>query len=96
MAIAWMYRADYARAGYCMLSVVDTDGRRTGGAAVRHTLALIAFSLTPFVLGLVGRVYLVGALFFGVLGVAAALSQFVRLAGQVKPQPPADPDPSNP
>lgn len=36
------------------------------------------------------------ALFFGVLGVAAALSQFVRLAGQVKPQPPADPDPSNP
>ena len=41
MAIAWMYRDEYARAGFKMLPVMDPDGRRTGQQTVSHTLALL-------------------------------------------------------
>ena len=41
MAIAWIYRDEYARAGFKMLPVVDPDGRRTGEQSVSHTLALL-------------------------------------------------------
>jgi len=52
MAIAWLYRADYQGAGFRMLSGVDPDGSRTAAAAIRHTLALVAFSLAPVALRL--------------------------------------------
>ena len=77
MAIAWMYREDYARAGFQMLSVVDTDGRRTGRQSVSHTLALIAVSLLPFLLGMAGKWYLIGALALGVAFLWLAV-QFAR------------------
>lgn len=81
MAIAWLYREDYARGGYRMLAVVDPDGRRTASAALRHTLALMAFSLWPFTLGLVNRAYLVGALVLGLAFLAAG----VGFAREVSP-----------
>ena len=65
LAIAWMYRDEYAKAGFVMLPAVDPQGHRTGRQAVIHTLALLSASLCPFWFGLAGPVYLAGA---GVLG----------------------------
>jgi protoheme IX farnesyltransferase len=65
MAVAWIYRDEYARAGFKMLPVVGPDGRRTGAQAVSHTLALLAISLSPFLFKLAGPVYLAGALVLG-------------------------------
>lgn len=77
MAIAWMYRDEYARAGFKMLPVVDPEGHRTGSQAVTHTLALVPVSLCPALLRLTGPVYLVGALVLGVAFIWAAI-QFSR------------------
>src|SRR3954449_7728909 len=64
-AIAWMYKEDYARAGIRMLPVVEPDGRSTARQIVFYGLALIPVSLLPSVLGMSGRIYLVGALLLG-------------------------------
>jgi protoheme IX farnesyltransferase len=77
MAIAWIYRDEYARAGFKMLPVVDPAGHRTGVQAVSHTLALLAISLSPFILKLAGPVYLTGALLLG-LGYLWCAIQFSR------------------
>ena len=47
MAIAWLYRDDYARAGHQMLTVVEPTGRRAGWQAVLAALALVPVSLVP-------------------------------------------------
>jgi len=65
MAIAWIYRDEYARAGFKMLPVVEPSGRRAGEQSVGHTLALLAVSLSPFIFKLAGPVYLAGALALG-------------------------------
>jgi heme o synthase len=70
MAIAWIYRDEYARAGFKMLSVVDPTGRRTARLAVVCALALLPASLCPWLLGMAGSFYLaagliLGAIFFG-------------------------------
>jgi protoheme IX farnesyltransferase len=65
MAIAWIYRDEYAKAGFKMLPVVDPDGCRTGEQAVSHALALLFVSLCPFVFKMAGDFYLVGALVLG-------------------------------
>ena len=77
LAIAWIYRDEYARAGFKMLPVVDPDGARTGRQAVSHTLGLLPVSLCPFLLGLSGPVYLVGALALGLVFLWFAI-QFAR------------------
>lgn len=73
LAIAWLYREDYARAGFRMLPVVDPGGARTGMQSVSHTLGLLSVSLFPVWFGLVGTVYLLGALALGGLFLAAAI-----------------------
>ena len=65
MAISWLYREEYARAGFKMLSGIDPDGRRTAASAIRNTLALIVVSLIPFLQAVSGRIYLVAALLLG-------------------------------
>jgi len=65
LAIAWMYRDDYAKAGFVMLPVVDPTGERTGRQALCHTLGLLPVSLCPFLFKMVGPVYLAGALLLG-------------------------------
>ena len=65
LAIAWMYRDDYAKAGFAMLPVFDSDGQRTARQTVSHTLGLLPISLCPFLLKLAGAVYLAGALVLG-------------------------------
>ena len=49
-AIAWIYRDEYAKAGFVMLPNVDASGRRTAQQTVSHALALLIASLAPFVL----------------------------------------------
>lgn len=66
MAICWIYRRDYAQAGFRMLSSEDTDGSRTSASAVRNTVALLVVSLLPFALGLEGPIYLAGAVVLGI------------------------------
>jgi protoheme IX farnesyltransferase len=70
LAIAWLYRDDYARAGFPMLPVIDREGSFTARQAVLHCLALLLVSLAPFAAGLAGPAYLAGAF---LLGVALAL-----------------------
>jgi protoheme IX farnesyltransferase len=65
LAIAWMYRDEYAKAGFVMLPVVDPTGERTGRQALWHTLGLLPVSLCPFLFKMVGPVYLAGALALG-------------------------------
>jgi protoheme IX farnesyltransferase len=65
LAIAWMYRDQYAKAGFVMLPVVDPTGERTGRQALSHTLGLLPVSLCPFLFKMVGPVYLAGALLLG-------------------------------
>ncbi len=65
LAIAWIYREDYARAGFRMLTVGDTHGKMSGRQAVSYALALIPVGLMPAIVGLAGPVYFAGALLLG-------------------------------
>jgi protoheme IX farnesyltransferase len=57
LALAWMYREDYASAGIPVLPVVDPDGRRTGRQALLYTAALWPVSILPALFGLAGAPY---------------------------------------
>jgi protoheme IX farnesyltransferase len=61
MAIAWLYRGDFGRAGFPMLPVIDPTGRRTARQAVLFSFVLVPLSLTPYVLKMSGAVYAAGA-----------------------------------
>jgi protoheme IX farnesyltransferase len=76
LAIAHLYRDDYARAGIRVLPVVEPEGNSTGRQIISNSLALLAVALLPTVIGLAGAFYFVVALVLGL--VLLALS--VRLA----------------
>ena len=65
LAIAWMYRDEYAKAGILMLPVVEPAGRITARQIVLFSIMLVPISLAPFFLGISGLVYLIGATAFG-------------------------------
>jgi protoheme IX farnesyltransferase len=73
LAIAWMYREDYARAGILMLPVVEPEGRLTAQQIVLWALLLVPVSLFPAALGTTGRVYFFGAFVLGLAFLAASL-----------------------
>jgi heme o synthase len=79
LSIAWMFRDDYARAGFLMLPVLEPDGRSTGRQSVIYGAALVPVSLAPTLIGLTGRAYFAGALalaaIFMTLAVKFALSR---------------------
>ena len=79
MAIAWLYREEYAKAGFVMLPNVDMGGSRTAQQSVANSLALLLASLCPFAFGLNGKVYLTVALVLG----AGYLWCAVRFARQL-------------
>ncbi|MGH9659968.1 MAG: heme o synthase [Bryobacteraceae bacterium] len=87
LAIAWMYREDYARAGIVMLPVVEPDGESTARQMVLYSLALIPVSLLPSVFGMSGRWYLAGAALLGLWflysGVQVALDRTILRARKV-------------
>lgn len=64
-AIAWIYRSDYAQAGFPMLPVIDADGDRTSRQIVGYTAALVGVSVLTSVLGLTGALYLAGSVALG-------------------------------
>jgi heme o synthase len=76
LAIAWMFRDDYGRAGFPLLPVVEPDGRSTGRQALLYAAALIPLSLVPTLMGLAGEVYFAAALVLGL----AFLALTVRFA----------------
>jgi protoheme IX farnesyltransferase len=69
MAISWIYREDYGRAGFAMLAVRDAAGRATGREAVVWSALLVLAGAMPLAFGLVGRAA-------GVAGVLAAVALF--------------------
>jgi protoheme IX farnesyltransferase len=74
LAIAWLYRDDYRRAGFHMLSSQDTECRLTGRLALLYSMGLMSVSLLPFVLGLTSFWYVPVAL---VTGIAFSVAAFV-------------------
>ncbi len=64
MAIAWLYRDDYGKAGFPMLPVIDPGGLRAGRQAIAYAIALLPAALLPAYVGVAGSIY---------LGVSAAL-----------------------
>ena len=73
LAIAWMYRDEYAGAGMPLLPVIQPDGRSTGRQAVIYTAALIPLSMMPTGVGLASPWYMVGALTLGTILMVMAL-----------------------
>jgi len=74
LAIAWVHREDYARAGFQMLPIVDPDGASTARQIVLYGLALVVISLLPTVLGVAGPLYFVGAATAGLWFLSSAVS----------------------
>lgn len=65
LALAWMYREDYARAGFPMLPVEEPTGASTGRQVVLQTLALLVVSFLPYGFDLAGEGYLIASLVLG-------------------------------
>jgi protoheme IX farnesyltransferase len=76
MAISWIYREDYGRAGFVMTSVRDGNGTATARQAIYYSLALLAVSVAPSFAGMTGVAYLVGAIILGAAITAASVRFF--------------------
>jgi protoheme IX farnesyltransferase len=81
-ALAWLYRDDYRRGGFRMISEHDATGFRSSRQIVVWALALVAISTLPGVTGLAGLAYTIAAL---VLGVAFLLPALALLRGPSEP-----------
>ncbi len=84
LAIAWIYRSDYARAGLPMLSVLDREGHAVAREMITHTCALIPASLLPTIFGLTGTPYFFGAFLLGLAFSAVIISAAADLDGQAR------------
>lgn len=82
MAIAWLYREDYARGGFKMLPVLDPEGRKTAAQAVCHAFGLIPVSLFPALLGVAGVIYFGGAILLGAAFLFFAIQFSRRLTAE--------------
>lgn len=67
LAIALIYKEDYARAGLPILSVIDEKGAATAKQILLYSSVLLPLSLAPTILGYAGPAYFFGALFLGIL-----------------------------
>jgi len=73
LAIAWLFKDDYGRAGFPMLPVIEPDGRSTGYHVAAYASALLPVSLVPSLMGLAGLVYFGVALALGLAFLAVSL-----------------------
>ncbi|HEX7730440.1 MAG TPA: heme o synthase [Terracidiphilus sp.] len=78
MAIAWMYREDYGRAGIRMLPVVQPDGLSTVAEAIFYAVVMIPVSLLPWWLGVASAVYAIAAAALGLVYLAYTI-RFARI-----------------
>ncbi|MGA8042774.1 MAG: heme o synthase [Terracidiphilus sp.] len=85
MAIAWMYRDEYARAGIRMLPVVQPDGWSTVVEALFYAIVMIPVSLAPWRLGMTGPAYAVIALALGIVYLAYTI-RFTRILRDIPPE----------
>jgi protoheme IX farnesyltransferase len=67
LSLAWMYRKDYERGGYPMLTVVDPSGDSVARQMLVYSIALLPAAVMPFVVGLLGFPYFCGALILTLL-----------------------------
>ena len=74
LAIARLYREDYAKAGIMFLPVIEPEGRSSNRQIVSHSAALLAVSLLPTLLGIAGGVYFVVAFALGVGFIGAGIT----------------------
>jgi protoheme IX farnesyltransferase len=74
LAIARLYRDDYARAGIRFLPVIDPDSGSTDRQIISHTAALLVVSLLPTLLGFAGAIYFVAAFVLGVVFLANGIT----------------------
>jgi protoheme IX farnesyltransferase len=81
LAVARLYRDDYARAGIRLLPVIEPDGASTGRQIVSNSLALLVVGLMPTIIGLTGVVYFFVSLALG----CGLLAASVRLARSAAP-----------
>lgn len=65
LALAWLYREDYARGGFAMLPVIDRDGRITCQVIVISMLLLMATALMATLANIAGPAYAMGSLVIG-------------------------------
>ncbi len=82
LSLAVLHREDYARAGFPMLPLVETDGLITARQIALYSLALLPVSLFPTLVGLAGTVYFYGALTISLAFLVVA----ARAAWQRSPQ----------
>jgi len=78
MAIAWIYRDDYRRAGFKMLTVTEPTGRVAGLQAVTSSAMLLPLSVLPAVMMKAGPFYLVLAMTLSLLQLASAIDFLFR------------------
>jgi protoheme IX farnesyltransferase len=76
MAISWIYREDYGRAGFAMTSVRDSNGTATARQAILWSIALLGVSVLPAFSGMAGLSYLIVATASGVALVAMSIAFF--------------------
>lgn len=74
LAIAWMYREDYARAQMPMITVLDATGAVTGRQAVLWAASLVPFGLLPFLLEMTTVVYAIGSMVLGLAQLTLAVT----------------------
>ncbi|KAA3606114.1 MAG: protoheme IX farnesyltransferase [Planctomycetota bacterium] len=73
MAVAWLLREDYRRAGLRMISVGDIGARLTGRQAANYALLLVPVSLLPSLTAGAGSLYIIGALSLSLAFLATSL-----------------------
>jgi protoheme IX farnesyltransferase len=78
LAIAWLYRKDYAKAGLCMLPNADPDGIATGLQMFVHALSLLPLSMLPLYFRMAGVVYLIGAMVLGLMFLGSCILFLVK------------------
>ena len=77
-ALAWIYREDYRRAGFQMLTVVDATGARASAQTLLYAAILIPISLLPTALGIAGNVYMAGAFLLGAAFLVVSAGMWLR------------------
>lgn len=78
LAIAWLYRDDYARAAFPLLPVIDPTGDSTFRQILASCLALLPLGILPAMLGVCGTLYLWGALIAGIAFLGMAVNLITR------------------
>jgi heme o synthase len=82
LAIAWIYREDYARGGHLMLPSIDPTGRITARQATLYALALVPAGLLPAVVGMAGPFYFAGALLMSLVYLAYSVGFWADVSDQ--------------